>query len=48
VLRPVHGQMPIILHPDDYELWLGGDARELEIAKEMLPPYPPTEMVGYP
>jgi putative SOS response-associated peptidase YedK len=48
VLRPVHDRMPVILHPEDYELWLGGDARELDLVKEMLRPYPTEEMVGYP
>ncbi|HEX8720105.1 MAG TPA: SOS response-associated peptidase [Pyrinomonadaceae bacterium] len=48
VLRPVHDRMPVILHPDDYELWLGAEARELEHVKEMLRPYPAEEMVGYP
>jgi putative SOS response-associated peptidase YedK len=48
VLRPVHDRMPVILHPDDYELWLCGSARELDLVKEMLRPYPATEMVGYP
>jgi putative SOS response-associated peptidase YedK len=40
--------MPVILHPEDYELWLGGDARELELVKEMLRPYAAEEMLGYP
>lgn len=48
VLRPVHDRMPVILHPDDYELWLGAEARELGLVKEMLRPYPAEEMVGYP
>jgi putative SOS response-associated peptidase YedK len=48
VLRPVHDCMPVILHPEDYEPWLGADARELDLVKEMLRPYPPTEMAGYP
>ena len=48
VLRPVHDRMPVILHPDDYELWLCGSARELDLVKEVLMPYPATEMVGYP
>ncbi|MBV8857547.1 MAG: SOS response-associated peptidase [Acidobacteria bacterium] len=47
-LRPVHDRMPVILHPDDYELWLGGSARELDLVKEVLRPYPAVEMVGYP
>lgn len=37
VLRPVHDRMPVILHPDDYGLWLGADARELDIVMQMLP-----------
>ena len=48
VLRPVHDRMPVILHPDDYELWLDGDARKLDLVKEMLRPYPAEEMTGYP
>lgn len=48
VLRSIHDRMPVILHPDDYELWLGGDARELDFVKELLRPYPGEEMVGYP
>ena len=48
VLRPVHDRMPVILHLDDYELWLGAEARLLDIVKEMLRPYPAEEMVGYP
>lgn len=48
VLQPVHDRMPVILHPEDYELWLNGDARQLDHIKEMLQPYPAREMVGYP
>lgn len=48
VLRPVHDRMPVILHPDDYELWLGADPRKLDLVKEMLRPYPAEEIVGYP
>jgi len=48
VLRPVHDRMPVILHPDDYELWLDGDVRELELVKELLRPYEAEEMIGYP
>lgn len=48
VLLPVHDRMPVILHPEDYELWLGGNARELDLVKEMLRTYPAEEMTGYP
>jgi putative SOS response-associated peptidase YedK len=48
VLRPVHDRMPVILRPDDYELWLDGDVRKLDLVKELLRPYPAAEMTGYP
>jgi len=48
VLRPVHDRMPVILHPDDYELWLEGGEREQALLRELLRPYPAEEMAGYP
>ena len=48
VLRPVHDRMPVILHPEDYELWLDSDVRKLDLVKEVLRPYPAGEMTGYP
>src|SRR4051812_30295235 len=35
VLRPVHDRMPVILHTEDYELWLADDARKIDLAKEL-------------
>lgn len=48
ILRPVHDRMPVILHPEEYSLWLAGDARERELLRELLRPFPAEEMVGYP
>jgi putative SOS response-associated peptidase YedK len=48
VLRPVHDRMPVILRPDDYELWLDVDARKQDLVKELLRPYAAEEMLGYP
>jgi putative SOS response-associated peptidase YedK len=48
VLRPVHDRMPVILHPDEYEVWLDTDVRKLNLIKEMLRPYPAEEMTSYP
>lgn len=28
VLAPIHDRMPVILHPDDYELWLAAGERQ--------------------
>jgi putative SOS response-associated peptidase YedK len=48
VLRPVHDRMPVILHPQEYSLWLKADDREHDLLRELLRPYPVEEMVGYP
>jgi putative SOS response-associated peptidase YedK len=48
VLRPVHERMPVILHPDDYSMWLEGDERAQGLLGELLRPYPAEEMTGYP
>lgn len=48
VLRPVHDRMPVILHPEEYSLWLEGDEREQELLRELLRPYPAEEMTGHP
>lgn len=48
VLRPVHDRMPVILHHKDYELWLDEDARTTSLRKELLGPYPSSEMMSRP
>jgi putative SOS response-associated peptidase YedK len=48
VLRPMHDRMPVILHPEDYELWLREDARRIDSLKELLRPYPSPEMLSHP
>jgi putative SOS response-associated peptidase YedK len=48
VFRPVHDRMPVILPPETYDEWLGDDARGVEALKELLRPYPSSEMVAYP
>lgn len=48
VLRPVHDRMPVILHPEEYTLWLGGDERQRGLLVELLRPYLAEVMVGYP
>ncbi len=48
VLRPVHDRMPVVLHPDDYELWLDKDVRKRDLLQDLLRPYPASEMIAYP
>lgn len=48
VLRPVHDRMPVILHHSDYDLWLDEDMRKRDLLKELLQPYPASEMISHP
>jgi putative SOS response-associated peptidase YedK len=48
VLRSVHDRMPVILHPETYNVWLEQDVRAIESLKELLGPYPASEMTSYP
>jgi putative SOS response-associated peptidase YedK len=45
---PVHDRMPVILGPEDYDLWLDGDPRQQGLRRELLRPYPASEMLSHP
>ncbi|GAB4378590.1 MAG: SOS response-associated peptidase [Elainellaceae cyanobacterium] len=47
VLRPVHDRMPVILHPQDYDLWLDPEVQGGRDLQELLHPYPEEEMQRY-
>jgi putative SOS response-associated peptidase YedK len=44
----VHDRMPVILHPDNYDLWLDPGLSDVAAASEMLKPYDPRLMRCYP
>lgn len=48
VFRPVHERMPVVLAPDSYGERLDTDVRGVEALKELLRPYPSSEMMAYP
>ena len=48
LLAPIHNRMPVILHPENYELWLDPDVREVELLSSLLEPYPDDTMEAYP
>jgi putative SOS response-associated peptidase YedK len=48
VLKGVHDRMPVILHPETYGVWLDTDMRVVDSLKELLGPYPASEMTAYP
>jgi putative SOS response-associated peptidase YedK len=48
VVGEVHNRMPVIVHPEDYELWLAPDFEEKEALSSLLRPYPKRAMETYP
>jgi putative SOS response-associated peptidase YedK len=40
--------MPVILHPDNYDLWLDPGFTDVTAVSEMLKPYDPRVMRSYP
>jgi putative SOS response-associated peptidase YedK len=46
-MKEIHHRMPVILHPEDYELWLDSDFDEKEALTSLLKPYPADAMEAY-
>ncbi|WP_439883453.1 SOS response-associated peptidase [Pontibacter sp. MBLB2868] len=47
LMRPIHDRMPVLLHPQEEELWLSGEQAN-EHLLSLLKPYPSEEMKFYP
>jgi putative SOS response-associated peptidase YedK len=48
VTSAVHDRMPVILHPDSYDLWLDPGMRNVSAASDLLKPYDAQAMRCYP
>jgi putative SOS response-associated peptidase YedK len=48
LMEGIHDRMPVILSPEDYELWLEPDFHGQGKLLEMLKPYPAEDMEAYP
>jgi putative SOS response-associated peptidase YedK len=48
VLRPVHDRMPVILAPEDYDLWLARRVGNASDVRLLLRPYPAALMTSHP
>lgn len=48
LLRPLHNRMPVVLKPEDYDLWLDTEVNQPELLQPLLSPYPAEEMQAYP
>jgi putative SOS response-associated peptidase YedK len=47
LLAPYHDRMPVILRPEDYDLWLDPNVRRAEQLRPLLRPYPHEGMSAY-
>lgn len=47
LLAPYHDRMPVIVRPEDYDLWLDSETRGTEILLPLLRPYPREGMTTY-
>lgn len=48
LLRPIHDRMPVILQPQDYDLWLDPTVQTPEVLQPLLRPLPADIMDSYP
>lgn len=48
LLQPIHERMPVILEPQDYDLWLDSQVQTAETLQQLLRPYPAPAMTAYP
>lgn len=48
MVAKLHNRMPVILHPDDYELWLTTEEQPPDRLQPLLTAYPAEEMVAFP
>lgn len=48
LISAIHDRMPVILHPDDYDLWLDPKMQTADRLQPLLRAYPAAEMTLYP
>ncbi|MEH2407081.1 SOS response-associated peptidase [Nostoc sp.] len=48
LLQPIHERMPVILEPQDYDLWLDLQVQTPQTLQQLLRPYPAPAMTAYP
>ncbi len=48
LMRPLHDRMPVIIHPEDYALWLDPQETKPDQLLPLLRPFPTEQMTAYP
>jgi putative SOS response-associated peptidase YedK len=46
-VAPIHDRMPVILHPDEFGLWLDRQVHEVEKLEALFAPYPADRLEAY-
>ncbi len=46
-MKPIHNRMPVILHKEDYGLWLSPDEEPADVLQGLLKPYDSSVMRAY-
>lgn len=47
LLKTIHDRMPVIIHPNEYELWLNRDMNDPDRLKSMFQSYPSEMLTLY-
>ncbi len=47
LMNEIHHRMPVILHPENYGVWLDSGFEEKETLMDLLKPYPSNQMEAY-
>ncbi|MBI2353557.1 MAG: SOS response-associated peptidase [Deltaproteobacteria bacterium] len=47
LVEPLHDRMPVILHPDDYSLWLNHNMHDPQQLQPLFRPFPVAEMIAH-
>ncbi len=47
LLRPLHNRMPVIIAPNDYDLWLATNIQDVDSLKPLFQPYAGDEFAAY-
>ncbi|RUT05600.1 DUF159 family protein [Dulcicalothrix desertica PCC 7102] len=48
LMAPIHDRMPVILKPEDYDLWLDVQVQDPKMLQPLLQPYSTEAMTAYP
>ena len=46
-MKPIHNRMPVILHQDDFKLWLNPTEHDKDVLLPILKPFPSEELDVY-